>query len=150
MASHNYVKNVHLLALGYHVATHKWLINLLIHVNFLFFGWITSNLTWHMFKFLFFFFFKSWSNGMTTKRYYPFMTLILGNDVTYKVIRFHFFVYFLFYHIELEFSCILIFDLNLKVSFKSVWWVFGVQNWGKIGGFWPRVWRHKGQNLGMN
>ncbi len=97
-------------------------------------GWITSSLTLHMFKF-FFFCFKSWSNGMTTKQDYFFMTLILGNDVTYTVIRFHFFVYFLFCHVELKFSCILIFDSKVFESFiqeclMGVWGAKLGQNWG--------------------
>jgi hypothetical protein len=72
---------------------------------------------------------------MTTKQDYFFMTLILGNDVTYTVIRFHFFVYFLFCHVELKFSCILIFDSKVFESFiqeclMGVWGAKLGQNWG--------------------
>jgi hypothetical protein len=76
------------------------------------------------------------------------MTLILGNDVTYKIIRFHFFVYFLFYHIELEFFGILIFYLKVLESFIQEC-LMGV--WGaKLGGFGQEFEDTKGKILGMN
>jgi hypothetical protein len=63
-------------------------------------------------------------------------------------IRFHFFVYFLFCHVELKISCILIFDLKVFESFIQEC-LMGV--WGaKLGGFGQEFEDTKGQILGMN